>query len=184
MGFKLSYILAQGATVSMLCDLLGLETSVENSNRTDQITGKDLATGFALILVHRYDSKLLNVDRRKLISMSWPLLHGELHEGAMCSSAARWENGQQVWSVGHDAEQNDHRDLVYSGTLPAIFEEIRSQMAEKQDEEDEDADDDEVGCDYMFEIPVELIDRLTGFNYSRSLEDVVLLREKDANGIP
>ena len=76
----------------------------------------------------------------------------------MFSGTALWENGQRVWSVSHQGDEKLH-DLSADGVLPDFFPSVRDALLAKQAaERGVDA-----GVDYVFEIPLELARRITGF---------------------
>ena len=69
---------------------------------------------------------------------------------------AAWEDGKQVWSVTHDADQGPHH-LEETGNVPPSLAAIRQRLETLQREKDD--------ADYIFDIPVELVRDMTGFRY-------------------
>lgn len=165
MGFQLKYFLVD-APLLPLCDLLGLEDLGIRAKGAD-VRGAVLPSGFCLIKdsVH---STLIHSGRCKRISMTYPVIYGHVHEGVSNSSAEKWENGEKIWQVEHDACIHGPRHLEYSGSLPDMFDEVKNKYFAEQDEEDKLEDD---GCDVIFEIPVEIIDRLTGYRYCKNMPE-------------
>jgi hypothetical protein len=79
-----------------------------------------------------------------------------VEEHVMVSRAAGWKNGQQIWSVTHDAQESD-RHLKVEGEPPVGFAAIRDRLTKQQEEDD--------GADFIFNIPVDLAKELTGYTH-------------------
>jgi hypothetical protein len=85
----------------------------------------------------------------------------EVTEQVMYSRLQAWSDGQQVWSVTHDPER-DPKGVEVEGDAPAELQAIRSELSALQ------AADGEV--DYLFEAPVQLAERLCGYELGQSLD--------------
>jgi hypothetical protein len=89
--------------------------------------------------------------------------HGDVlmlraNETIMISEAAKFENGEMVWSVIHDCnEGRDH--LVSTGSPPAIWQKIRDDLLAAAAA---DGDDD---VDFIYDAPVVLFHHLSGFRH-------------------
>ena len=80
----------------------------------------------------------------------------------MFSMACAFAKGREIWRVSHEAERGiTHLDVT--GTPPKNFEEIRTRLLRQQT-------DDPGGADYVFDIPVDLAQSLTGFRYDEDIE--------------
>ncbi len=79
----------------------------------------------------------------------------------MVSAAAYWKDGQEIWAVLHDSEE-DSMHLQERGQMPGSFASIRDRLIKEQEE-----NGDEVPCDFIFNIPVELSAQITGYRYDK-----------------
>jgi hypothetical protein len=102
-----------------------------------------------------------------------------VEEHVMFSAAAFWRDGLRVWSVEHDAQEGI-RHLVVAGELPAEMSAIIKESEAAQDAEDEC--DSEV--DYIFEIPVDIAQRITDFRYDRDDVDGIELKFDVLDHVP
>lgn len=186
MGFKLTYVLADGATLTDLCGLLDLEKMGflrsdtgrgYNPDADDFITGADLPSGFALIEVRESNSRILDKDRLQVISSTYPVIYGTLYENVDCNRAMSWLDGSEVWCVDHDGFTNEERHLSVSGSPPGVFEDIRRQAFAKQDEEDQ-KEEPEAG--FIFDIVTDFVDSLTGYKYCGYVKNVHWLRKRSS----
>ncbi|MBX3149669.1 hypothetical protein KF728_05865 [Candidatus Obscuribacterales bacterium] len=166
MGFKLKCILVE-APLLPLCELLGLEDRGLRAGGFD-LRGTMLRSGFCLVEEPGIYPLFLSSDLLQRASHVYPIICVQINEGVNCSSAEKWDKGQQVWSVAHDACSNGPRHLEYSGSLPEIFEEVKRNLFAEQDLEDRLEED---GIDAIFDIPVELTERLTGYRYSNYIPE-------------
>jgi len=85
----------------------------------------------------------------------------------MYSSAELWERGSQIWKIEHLGE-NGAKNLAFTRKLPEAFEAIRKECILKQEE----ADKNNVGVDYYFEIALELAKQMTGFKHDNINPDI------------
>jgi hypothetical protein len=85
----------------------------------------------------------------------------------MYSSAELWENGTRIWKIEHQADDGI-KNLAFTGKLPAAFESIRNKYALKQEE----ADRNNGGVDYYFEIPLVLAQQMTGFKHDKKNPEI------------
>ena len=91
-----------------------------------------------------------------------------VEEHCMCSSAQGWRNGSEMWSVFHEAATGGISHLETKGDLPAAFNGIRDQQRAKQ----EAAGGSKAGVDYIFDIPVELAQALTGYRHDVAIPEL------------
>ena len=78
----------------------------------------------------------------------------------MASGVAGWKNGEKVWSVEHNGEEGVFH-LDTQGSPPDSLEEIVSSHRSQQEAEGGES----AGVDLIFEIPVVLAEKLTGFHH-------------------
>ena len=82
----------------------------------------------------------------------------------MVSVATGWKDGRRVWSVTHDA-QRDMEHLQTEGELPAAFTSIRDRLRSEQQR----AGGSKADVDYIFDVPVELAQLLTGYRHDADI---------------
>jgi hypothetical protein len=122
---------------------------------------------FAIMMLGREDATDGKVDLAQL-SKGAEVLASFVEEHVMVSVAALWREGSKIWSVEHDAQEGP-RHLVVSGELPAEMAAIIDEAKSSQDAEDKgDAE-----VDFIFDAPVDIAQRLTGFRYDRDDVDGV-----------
>jgi len=177
MGHKLSWLLIEDVPLSKLCELLGMDDTglasnvVKSAGRNhSDVQAMILPSGFGLVVCHDIfkAGKIFRAEERERISKSYPTIYGSLYENVGRSTAESWVNGQQVWKVEHDACLYGPNHLEYTGALPAIFEDVKRELLAEQVEEDKLEED---GIDCIFEIPIELVDRMTGYRYTHYLPE-------------
>jgi len=89
----------------------------------------------------------------------------------MFSSASAWKNGNKVWRVAHNGEEDNVLHLESSGDLPPEFESIRKNVFAKQAQEAAEPDD--LKVDHVYELPAELAKKLTGFRHDQDTPGLV-----------
>jgi len=90
-----------------------------------------------------------------------------VEEHVMCSCTAGWREGRLVWSVDHFADRGVE-NLQVKGEPPAPFAAIRDRLRGEQAA----AGGQKAGVDYIFDIPVELAEILTGYRHDTDIEGV------------
>jgi len=87
-----------------------------------------------------------------------------VEEHAMFSIAEAWQNGKRVWSLGHNSESGTEH-LDEEGDFPQEYTAIRDHLF---DEQKNSPDHDIV--DFIFDIPVDLAEAVTGFCHDKDIE--------------
>jgi len=98
------------------------------------------------------------------LSAGCEVVTGDVEEQVMVSVATGWKDGQRVWSVTHDA-QRDLEHLQTEGELPAAFTNIRDRLRSEQQK----AGGRKADVDYIFDVPVELAQTLTGYRHDADI---------------
>lgn len=165
MGFNICHVAAPCAA-SDLAQALGLAV---RENTPDQPDGEWWAArlrsgGWSLLwsedeeFGRRAEARIAELSREVEVVLC------VVNETVMFSSAELWRDGALAWRVSHRGDGEDIRDLTVTGTPPLEFEEIRARLFARQD-----ADDGRT--DYVFDIPVELAEGMSGFRHDGWLED-------------
>lgn len=82
----------------------------------------------------------------------------------MLSGASGLKDGRTLWTVHHNAQRGELHLEVEGIPAPAL-ERIREAQVAKQ----KAASRENIGVDYLFDIPVELARELTGFRHDENI---------------
>ncbi|MES2695169.1 MAG: hypothetical protein V4773_16970 [Verrucomicrobiota bacterium] len=161
MGYAISWIALRSKTPEAAARLLGLKPT----GRTEQIaespfSGLQLETGWYVVVLQGCEHPLVQHASLQQVSADAEALAVWLEEHVMACSAQYWKNGGQVWAVTHEAEGMED-ELVEEGPLPAPYAEIKQRLLAEQQTAD--------GVDYLFNIPLELAESVTGFMHDKAI---------------
>jgi hypothetical protein len=159
MGASLSWFAVRGKRPELVLQDFGLK-SVGKEYRDTPFCGGPLPNGWYLVVHGRHE--YTNAEAQRL-SRGCEVLACFVEEHVMVSRAAGWKDGKEVWSVTHDAGQDDLH-LEIQGDPPDGFTAIRDRLLRQQEEEG--------GCDFIFNIPVALAAEITGYCHEDSIADV------------
>jgi hypothetical protein len=159
MGYSIAWLAVQGKPLESLLAELGLRPTGRAGEFADHpMVGAAIEGGWHLLVAQGCDHRMISDRVLMTLSRGCRVIACSVEEHVMFSGAALWENGERVWSVSHQGDENLH-DLSAQGALPDFFASIRDELLAKQAAEGgKDA-----GVDYIFEIPLELARRITGF---------------------
>jgi len=158
----------KGKTPEVVQNEFGLHSTGNREEVPESdITAVITPSGWYLIVANRSGHPLAQDINLKRASSAAEVVTCDVEEHVMVSSASGWKNGKMVWSVTHDSRA-DQEHLSVQGEPPSIYGEIRDQLKAKQlDAGGRDAD-----TDYLFDIPVELAERLTGFRHDKRMPEL------------
>lgn len=157
----------RGKDRDVVCAELGLHRTGERVDIPQpHVVAAELPDGWFVVVVSG-DISLLNETGSnpptlESLSVGCELVSCSMDTYVMCSGATAWRHGKQQWSVVRDepTSTGDYDGIRAEGRLPQQFWEI----SEKWRYEHYTADDrDEV--DYVFGIPEDLAESVTGFRY-------------------
>lgn len=159
MGFSLVWFAVQGIDASEFLDRTGFEDTGEPDEYFEaEHSGGELPGGWYVVVSN--DLGLLAPDKLRPWSDGGRLVATVVHEGSMNSLSTEWKDGRQVWSVSHDG--NDGGDsLEIEGQLPEIFETLKQDAIAAQAEAAKEGG----GVDFVFDIPLDLAEDITGFRH-------------------
>ncbi len=168
MGYSLSYIAVKNKSKDEILKHLALQGTGEFEEyfeTNNEAYGADLRNGWFLVVANGFESELFEDPILMQLSQGAEVLTCMVEEHCMHSVATGWTSGKKIWSVYHAGDGADSQtNLTIDGKLPVEFEKIKEQMFSEQAESD--------GVDYMFDIPVELFSKATGFRYDRVQEEL------------
>ena len=173
MGYSLCWLAIDGGSADHTCERLGLKRTGEYCGPLNApLSAAALPAGWCLIVGDRKGYGTIRRTNLEDVSRDHDVVFCEVEEHVMYSSASFWSKGKQVWSVVHNAEEGATH-LESTGQPPEGFEPIRREFLERQEREDQalerasEGEDDyeDMGVDYIFEIPLALAETLTGFKH-------------------
>jgi hypothetical protein len=165
MGYSQSWLAVKGKARASVLEALGLRgTGAREEIAESPIVGAELPNGWFLVVGDRSGHRLMRDPSVQRLSAGCEVVTGDVEEHVMVSVATGWKEGRRVWSVTHDA-QRDREHLQTEGELPAVFTSIRDRLrSEQQAAGGRDAD-----VDYIFDVPVELAQTLTGYRHDADI---------------
>src|SRR2546430_2051623 len=165
MGVSLSWLAVKGGTRELVLGALGLRgTGTCEEIPESDITGVELPTGWYLIVANRGYPPFMEENTLTRLSATAEVVTCFVEEHVMCSSADRWQNGHQMWSVLHDAQRGIGH-LEQKGDFPPTFASICARLRSEQ----QAAGGEKADVDHIFHIPVELAEALTGWRHDRRI---------------
>lgn len=168
MGYSLLLIAAQTIeSDKVLNEFSMMQTGRHCYCAEEPLTGYALPSGWYLIAISRPEDHIYGSNEFARLSRLFPLIVCQIEEHEMFSSAEQWVGGSRVWQIVHDSKKGV-ADISKSGTLPASFEAIVAEAAKKQEAE---AGEGAEG-DYYFDIPILMIEEITGFRHDRIIEGI------------
>jgi hypothetical protein len=165
MGFSLSWIAVKDISVEKLFETIGVEKTGEFSEcPEEELCYLDRMNGWRLIIANHDCLMESKVAWLTELSSDREVISVFVEEHVMYSAACCWRNGKREWFVEHDCERG-LEDVKTEGVLPECFQEVHDGlMAELRNDKNP--------CDYLFDVPVEIGRRLTGFVHDRTMEDL------------
>jgi hypothetical protein len=179
MGINMSWILVDGMNQEARYEALDLAPIGERSAWHDlgtsrvPLAGATLMSGWCAVFA-KYalvmDATLgTNPPRLTRLPAKARGITCVVLEHAMISYASLWQGGRHTWHIGHDSSQG-REHLEASGDLPPAFASLRDIARHKQRAQDEHRDPDELGVDYVFDVPLDTAATITGYRYGRAVE--------------
>ena len=158
MGYSISWIAVKDRKLAQIAEQLRLTDSgkIEEFPVSD-ISGADLLNGWCHFQFNELDSGLISKEILSSISLNTTVVCCQVEEHVMFSKSSCWDNGGIIWSVEHDA-QNELYHINAIGSTPVEFLEIRDKLFEEQKQEGTEVD-------FVFEIPLVLAQKFTGYKH-------------------
>jgi hypothetical protein len=159
MGFRCSFVVSK-TEPDVLLDALGFEASGEVGEMPEEgrWCARLIHTGWSVIFANDFELPAQVQDQIAELSRREVQYIGVLSETSMCISISRYALGNEDWAIDWAGDQGfELQNLSARGNLPAKFETykadaIEAQMADRM-------------VDYIFEIPVHLLNDESGFRY-------------------
>src|SRR5262249_6448576 len=129
----------------------------------DSMVGAPLLSGWYLLVAKGCDHRIITDRVLKTLSRGCRMIACSVEEDVMWRLTTQWENGEEVLRASHSGDRDVH-NLTTSGTLPDFFARVHAEaLAQQAAEGGADA---EVDC--VFDVPLELARRITGFRHDGS----------------
>ena len=159
MGFKISWLAFENVEKGKLIEELGFrDTGAVDEANESPFSAAQLKNGWSIIWAN--DFEWAETQPIKLSFPAGRAISCQLHEGVMVSIAHGAQDGVEQWSVTHDAQAGLH-DLTVEGIAPPALIEIKNRLFAEQQLEDGD----KAEVDFIFDIPIDLAERITGFRH-------------------
>lgn len=157
MGFSLAWFAVQGVSKDAFLERTGFEDTGEIDEYFEEAhSGGELPGGWYVIVTN--DLALFEAGKLAAWSAGGRLAAVAVDEGSMNSVATEWRDGKQVWSLSHDGSEGGET-LEVEGTLPDVFEELKTEALAVQAEAEGEP------VDHVFDIPLDLAAEVTGFRH-------------------
>lgn len=159
MGFKISWLAFENVEKGRLLEELGFrDTAIRDEANESPFSAAQLKNGWSIIWSN--DFEWAETQPVKLSFPGGRAVSCQLHEGVMVSIAHGAQDGIERWSVSHDA-QAGLMDLTIHGDTPAELAEVKSRLFAEQAQEDKT----HAEVDLIFDIPIDLAEKITGFRH-------------------
>lgn len=123
-----------------------------------------LKNGWYVVFSNDKSGLIFFADQLEDLSKGGEGVHCSFEEHAMGSSAAFWRDGRCVWSVDREAG-GPYAPLHIEGDPPPSFAERRARLFSMQEE----AGGERAGVDYIYDLPIDLAEDVTGFSHRQAL---------------
>jgi hypothetical protein len=160
MGYAISWIAIKGLDRAEVYDRLDMKPTGEINNTHELNCARVLANGWIVVVLDKAGHPLVQEANLEELSLQAEVIACNTAENAMFSSAEAWTDGVRLWSVTHDATSGDVFDLEIQGNPPPILAAIDGKYRKLQKAEGEDPH-----VDHIFEVPLALATRITGFKH-------------------
>lgn len=157
---SLSWLAVKGKAREAACVDLGLRVGMASRHATHYfpIEGAVADSGWFLIVADGHNHRLLEGDVLATLSQGCEVLTCTVQESFLYSKATGWRDGQRVWSVTYEGEDQPG-DVVAEGTLPVTFAILHQDLLAQS--KADDAGD--LLLDPLFEIPIEAVRQAVGY---------------------
>lgn len=153
----MSWLVCKSDALEEMKSLLGATNLAEGQRPSFCVTLSP--AGRAFIFESKWRNWTFDRDeQRRRLSLGREVYFFMLEEHVMASEAALWRDGQEIWRVQHESEQDIYH-LDARGQLPPSFETHKRKRFDEQEREGADC-----GADYFISIPMDLAAECTGYD--------------------
>jgi hypothetical protein len=169
MGFSITWFAVPEAHSDSFLQHLGLVPTGETGEYPDSlISSARLDTGWRMLWYNKYECPFLGEKELSSLSHHHDVIACTVEEHCMDSTATLWRLGLRHWFIHHDGS-GGAKGFEATGTLPACFDSIRSELEQKQAE----AGGTKADVDYLFDIPLAVAQSIVGFKHDEDSPHVI-----------
>ena len=159
MGVSLAWIAARGAPSGDFLKRLQLTPTGDFEEIPESpYSACTLETGWLLVVVQRMDDRAVAPETLRAVSSGAELVVAWVEEHVMFSRAEGWKDGQKTWSIVHESEKGPTH-LESTGAPPVSLAGHQTKALDLLKAEGEDS------ADYVFDVPLQVAQELTGFKH-------------------
>ena len=155
MGFRISWLAKQASKGSLLTELGFSDTGVPDEANEAPFSVAELPTGWAVVWSN--DASWANIALCEPLGWRSPVVSCWVNETTMVSMI-NYFDGDDYWFVGHDAAY----DRSIEGEVRPEFQDIVNRLSAEQAASEGSEPE---AIDYMFDIPIEIAQRITGYRH-------------------
>ncbi|PIF89722.1 hypothetical protein CLU86_0599 [Acidovorax sp. 62] len=164
MGFHISWLAVRGKPPEAVRSELALiETEDRGPVPESEVDAVLLSSGWYLVHFNDPQPHELSNSSLERLSVLADVVTCVAEEAAMVSMASYFSNGVKKWAVVHDSDLGAEH-LETEGELPEQFGAIRDRLLAQLAADPQP-------CDYIFEVPTELAQSITGFKHDQFRDD-------------
>ena len=165
MGYAISWLAVKGKSPEEVHRLLGLIPTGRTGDALDSlITAALLPGGWFLVLLDDCAHEFIRKGTPQRVSVGCEVVTASVEEHVMASLAEGWKDGRRVWSLHHQSDKGIEH-LEVDGAPPESFAGIRSKAFDLQ------RGSDSKDVDYVFDVPLQVAQSLTGFKHDEGGPD-------------
>ena len=162
MGYSICWLGFKQATKSAVTEILEMnDTGKVSEVDSSEVLCAELPTGWTVVWSNNI--VLWNEEQIASFAKGHNLIAVFVEEHANLSLVLNHSDGKLIWSVGHDPGRGGIYNLEAPEGFPSEFDEIASAMKKRQAL----AGGESALVDYVFDVPVDIAELLTGFRHDR-----------------
>jgi hypothetical protein len=175
MGASLSWLAVRGPSAADVRTRLAVAPTGRFEEVPESaVSAAELPGGWTLVVMEGCDHTFIGDDSLRRLSADGEVVAASVEEHVMASRAEGWKDGRRTWSLSHESEKGmDH--LEEAGAPPQEYAAIKAGGLARQQAEGPTAE-----VDHVFDIPLTLAQRLTGYKHDEGGPDRFEILERVA----
>ncbi|CAN7513523.1 hypothetical protein LJR164_003547 [Phenylobacterium sp. LjRoot164] len=159
---SLSWIGLKGLERAQALELLGMTEEPPSRRRPTAWIG-ELPSGWTIL--QSQDSRFASEERLSSLSTTCAVIGCQFSETVMCATTTFYRDGQVAWRVDYDCEKGAPE---VTGVPPSEYQAIHDRLTAEQAVED--ASDDDLKADLIFDVPIDLAKAVTGYRHDEDVD--------------
>ena len=157
MGISLSWVAVEALSEDETLSRLSLTRTAKNCSYPFKgVASHVLPNQWFLVLAGRCDHRIANAASMSALSRGCRAITCAIEEHVNFASAQLWQDGEQVWSVQHQGDE-DSENVSAKGKPPKRFDDLLAAV--------EPADSENLEGHFHMDIPLILAKELAGFRH-------------------